>query len=98
YALEAAELSREIQAPVQILWTRRDDMHHGHFQAASLHQMWGVVDEGRGVAWSHKKVSSPHNLNGPPTAEEMKDLVAFYQDSSWGVYDIPYAFSAIETS
>lgn len=98
YALEAAELSQAIGAPVQILWTRPDDMRHGHFQAASLHQMWGAVDQGKGLGWRHKKVSSLHNLSGPPSAEELKDPVAFYQDSSWGVYDIPYAFPALETS
>jgi isoquinoline 1-oxidoreductase beta subunit len=98
FGVEAAELSRAIEAPVQILWTRADDMKHGHFQAASLHQMSGAVENGRGIAWRHKKISSPHNLSGPPSAEDMKDPVAFYQDSSWGVYDIPYAFDDVQTS
>jgi isoquinoline 1-oxidoreductase beta subunit len=50
------------------------------------------------VIWKHKKVSSPHNLDGPPTAEDLKDPIAYYQDSSWGVYDIPYDIPAIQTS
>jgi isoquinoline 1-oxidoreductase beta subunit len=98
YALEAAEVARRVAAPVQVLWTRVDDMRHGHFQAASVHDMWGVVEDGRGVAWRHKKVSSPHNLDGPPGAEALADPVAFYQDVSWGAYDVPYAFPAIETA
>lgn len=98
YARDAAEVSRRVAAPVQVLWTRADDMRHGHFQAAAIHDMWGVVDGGRGVAWKHKKISSPHNLSGPPTAEDLRDPVDFYQGLSWGVYDIPYAFPAIETS
>jgi len=99
YALEAAELSRAIAAPVQVLWTREDDMRHGHFQNASLHQMFGAIDQsGRPLAWRHKKVASLHNLSGPPTADDLKDPVAYFQDSMWGAYDIPYAFPAIETS
>ena len=99
YALEAAELSREISAAVQVLWTREDDMRHGHFQNASVHQMYGVLDQsGRPLAWRHKKVASLHNLSGPPTADDLKDPVAYFQDSMWGAYDIPYAFPAIETS
>jgi isoquinoline 1-oxidoreductase beta subunit len=99
YALEAAELSRAIKGPVQLLWTREDDMRHGHFQNASVHQMLGALDgAGRGVAWKHKKAASLHNLGGPPTAEDLRDPVAYFQDSSWGVYDIPYRFPAIETS
>ncbi|HEV8363093.1 MAG TPA: molybdopterin cofactor-binding domain-containing protein, partial [Gemmatimonadaceae bacterium] len=99
YALEPAELSREISAPVQVLWTREDDMRHGHFQNASVHEMHGVLDQsGRPLAWRHKKVASLHNLSGPPTADDLKDPVAYFQDSMWGAYDIPYAFPAIETS
>jgi isoquinoline 1-oxidoreductase beta subunit len=99
YALEAAELSKAIGAPVQLLWTREDDIRHGHFQNASVHHMRGALDgAGRGAAWRHKKASSLHNLDGPPTAEELRDPVAYFQDSSWGVYDIPYAFPAIETA
>jgi isoquinoline 1-oxidoreductase beta subunit len=98
YAREAAEVARHVDVPVQVLWTRADDMRHGHFQAASIHEMWGAVEAGRGVAWRHKKVSSLHNLSGPPSAEELKDPAAFYRDASWGVYDIPYAFPAIETA
>jgi isoquinoline 1-oxidoreductase beta subunit len=99
YAVEAAELSRAIAAPVQVLWTREDDMRHGHFQNASVHQMYGAIDRsGRPLAWRHKKVASLHNLSGPPTADDLKDPVAYFQDSMWGAYDIPYAFPAIETS
>jgi isoquinoline 1-oxidoreductase beta subunit len=98
YGREAAELSREIQAPVQILWTRADDMRDGHFQAASVHQMSGAVDAGRGIMWRHKKVSSLHNLSGPPTEEDLKNPMEYYQDSSWGVYDIPYAFPSMQTA
>src|SRR5262249_28988842 len=53
YAVEAAELAQKLAAPVQVLWTRPDDMRHGHFQAASIHDMWGAVDGGRAAAWRH---------------------------------------------
>jgi isoquinoline 1-oxidoreductase beta subunit len=83
---------------VQVLWTREDDMQHGHFQMAAVHKTWAVVRDGRIAAWKHKYVTTYHNVNGPPSAEERKDLAAFYRDISWGVHDIPYAIPAIETS
>jgi len=96
YALEAAEVSKAIGAPVQVIWTRPDDMQHGYFQAASLHQLTGRFDDQRKlVGWTHKKVSSLHNARGRPSEAELKDPV-FYQDSAWGVYDIPYNIPAIE--
>jgi isoquinoline 1-oxidoreductase beta subunit len=98
YALEAAELSRSIKAPVQVLWTRPDDMQHGHFQAASAHRLTASFDpQASIVTWRHTEAGSPHNIDKPRKTEAVRDA-AYYQDLSWGVYDIPYAIPAIETS
>jgi isoquinoline 1-oxidoreductase beta subunit len=97
YALEAAELSRAIKAPVQVLWSRADDMKHGHFQAASAHRLSAGLDaNGALVSWQHTKAGSPHNLRNKPGPEAVRDA-GYYQDLSWGVYDVPYAIPAIET-
>jgi isoquinoline 1-oxidoreductase beta subunit len=100
YAVEAAELSRAIGVPVQVLWTREDDTKHGYLQHASVHRMRGALDaDGNVTAWQHVKMSNPiMNISGPPSPEEMRDLATFYQDAAWGVYDIPYAIPNIVTS
>ena len=99
YALEAAELSKTISAPVQLFWTRADDMKHGFFQAASIHKLDAGIDEsGKAIAWSHKKISSLHNSRSKPTPEQLKDPKFFQAAAAWGVYDIPYAIPSIETS
>ncbi|HEX8152513.1 MAG TPA: molybdopterin cofactor-binding domain-containing protein, partial [Thermoanaerobaculia bacterium] len=98
YALEAAEASRAIGAPVQLLWTRADDMRHGHYQAASVHVMTGAVADGKPVAWTHRKVAQVHNARERrATPEQMKDPV-WLRGASWGVYDVPYAIPSIETT
>jgi isoquinoline 1-oxidoreductase subunit beta len=98
YALEAAEISKAVKAPVQLLWTRGDDMKHGYFQAASRHEMSGGFDaDGKLVAWTHKKVSSLHNARGNPTQAELDDPNYYRDGASWGVYDIPYTIPHIET-
>jgi isoquinoline 1-oxidoreductase beta subunit len=97
YALEAAEISRAAKAPVQLLWSRPDDMKHGHFQAASVHYLSAGFDaKGAPVAWKHTKAGSFHNIS-PLPPNEVHDA-AWYQDWSWGVYDVPYAMPAIETA
>lgn len=97
YALEAAEISRAVKAPVQVLWTRMDDMRQGHFQAASAHRLSAGLDSTDAlVAWRHTKAGSLHNLELPDPAA-VRDA-GFYQDLSWGVYDVPYAIPAIETA
>lgn len=97
YALEAAEISRAVKAPVQVLWTRADDTRHGHFQAASVHRLSAGLDSTDAlVAWRHTKAGSPHNLKLPDPAA-VRDA-GFHQDLSWGVYDVPYAIPSIETA
>src|SRR5204862_14872 len=74
------------------------DTRHGHFQAASAHQLRAAFDENNApLFWGHKKVSSDHNLRGAPTAQERAD-VEYNQDSAWGVYAVPYAFPSIEAT
>ena len=97
YAVEAAELSHAIGRPVQVLWTRPDDMQHGHLQHASVHSMRGGIDAGGNlVSWSHKKVSNPiMTIDDPP---ERQNTPEFFQDAAWGVPDIAYEIPNIETS
>ncbi|HEY2093660.1 MAG TPA: molybdopterin cofactor-binding domain-containing protein [Thermoanaerobaculia bacterium] len=98
YAVEAAQVARAVGKPVQVLWTRKDDMAHGHFHMAAVHKMWGAMEDGKPAAWRHTYATTYHNVNGPPEPEELKDLAAFYREISWGVFDIPYVIPAIETS
>ncbi|PYI91140.1 MAG: xanthine dehydrogenase family protein molybdopterin-binding subunit, partial [Verrucomicrobia bacterium] len=98
YALEAAEISRAVKAPVQVLWSRPDDMQHGHFQGASAHRLSATLDVGGNlIKWQHTKAGSPHNIDKPESPAVIRDA-AYYQDLSWGVYDIPYVIPSIETS
>src|SRR6267143_5355444 len=97
YAVEAAETSRAAKAPVQLLWSRSDDMKHGHFQAASVHYLSAGFDaQGTSVAWKHTKAGSFHNISAQDPKEARN--AAWYQDWSWGAYDVPYAFPAIQTA
>jgi isoquinoline 1-oxidoreductase beta subunit len=97
YAVEAADISRSVKAPVQLLWSRADDMQCGHFQAASVHYLFAGFDAaGKPVSWKHTKVGSFHNIS-PLDPKETRDT-AWYQDWSWGCYDVPYAFPAIQTA
>ncbi|HTI94381.1 MAG TPA: molybdopterin cofactor-binding domain-containing protein [Puia sp.] len=44
YPLEAALISKEIKAPVQVMWTREDDMSMGPFRSGALYRCRGGVD------------------------------------------------------
>jgi len=72
-------------------------MKHGHFQAASVHHLSAGFDaQGQPVAWKHTKAGSFHNIS-PLDPKDAHDA-AWYQDWSWGAYDVPYAFPEIQTA
>lgn len=99
FDLEAMNVAKAVPGtPVQLVWTRDDDLRHGYYQAASVHRMLAGADsQGRIVAWEHRKASTPHQARGAPTPEELRDA-DYLRDSAWGVYDTPYAFPALEAT
>lgn len=52
YCVEAAVLSRKMQRPVHVTWTREDDLSHDYFHAISaIHCEASVDDQGMPTAW-----------------------------------------------
>jgi isoquinoline 1-oxidoreductase beta subunit len=98
YVDEAVELSKAIGKPVQLVWTRNDDMRNGFFHPASVEQLSAGFDaRKRVIAWQHKSAGSDLSMFGPPTETEKKDIDRYAKDSSpWGAYDNPYNFSSMK--
>jgi isoquinoline 1-oxidoreductase beta subunit len=54
FAVEAAWIARETGKPVQLLWTREDDMAHDFYRPAAWHHFKaGLSDNGEMVAFDH---------------------------------------------
>ncbi len=54
FAVEAALVSKAARVPVQVLWTREDDMRHDFYRPPSVNELRAAVDGGRLVAWHHR--------------------------------------------
>ena len=54
FAIEAVMLSREIERPVQVVWTREDDIRFGLYSPATRHRVRAALDgAGRILALDH---------------------------------------------
>ena len=88
YVLEAALLSREVGgAPVKVVWTREDDLHHDYLHTVSAERIEAGLDaQGRVVAWRHRTVAPTIRATfvPDPKFEQPGEL-------SQGVLDLPFA-------
>ena len=58
YAVEAALVSKTINAPVKVMWTREDDMRFSTYRPPSVHRLSAVLDaQGSPLAFSHRLIS-----------------------------------------
>ncbi len=49
FMAEAAWISRKVEAPVKLLWSRRDDMQHDFYRPAGFHKFKAGLDEKGGL-------------------------------------------------
>src|SRR3989449_4970153 len=57
YVAEAVELAQKLETPVQVVWTREDDIQNGLYRPATYTVLRAGLDAGgRPVAWSHRLV------------------------------------------
>ncbi len=55
FVVEATAISKIIKAPVQLIWTREDDIQNSYYHAVSAQYMKGAIDQtGKVTAWLHR--------------------------------------------
>lgn len=91
YVKEAAAVAKASggKRPVQLVWTRRDDLHGGYYRSMFLHRVKAGVDAaGKVVAWDHRIVGHSIAAGTPFEPYMVKDGVDF--SSSEGAAENDY--------
>ncbi len=90
---EAVEIARQVPFPVQVVWSRDDDLRHDFYRPCALHHLAARLDGGRVVAWHHRVLSAPIAPPGPigPDFEGAETLPYAIADVAveWGGIDQP---------
>jgi isoquinoline 1-oxidoreductase beta subunit len=95
FPAEAWQVAQEMKQPVQLLWTREDDMQHDFYRQYSYHRLSGGLDARNNiVAWSHRVVSTPIRpvFEAPEKLQDPKHVAS---QELGGADVLPYAASNV---
>ncbi len=84
YAAEAWQAAKEMKVPVQLLWTREDDMQHDFYRQYFCYRLTGALDDRTNIAaWSMRTVSTPIRsvLDLPEALKDPKHVASQEIDS-----------------
>jgi len=88
YAVEAALLSKAINAPVKITWTREDDMRCSTYRPVSLHKLAATLDaNGWPTSFTHRVIAP--SINGQKGSQPVQGVDADFPDECSFIYPIP---------
>ncbi len=97
YPHEAVLISKEISAPVQVVWTREDDMRQGPYRAGISYRGQGSIENGEISALKFKMAGQNiDHWNGPkrgqPNDSTSEGFLKPYYDSIKNISfaDVPY--------
>jgi isoquinoline 1-oxidoreductase subunit beta len=77
YLAEAYNVAKNVKAPVQLVWSREDDMQHDFYLQYSFQRMRAVLEEdGRIAAWWYREVTTPISIvfHDPSKPQAPKDV------------------------
>jgi isoquinoline 1-oxidoreductase beta subunit len=88
-AVATAKATRNLKAPIRLLWTREDDIRGGYYRPFYLHRIEAALDKkNMPLAWQHRIVGQSI-LTGTPFGGMMKDGIDV--TSVEGAANLPYA-------
>jgi isoquinoline 1-oxidoreductase beta subunit len=81
YAAEAAIISKKTGWPIQLVWTREDDLKHDFYRPSGLHEMTAGLDgEGKLVAWTQRLASASKYYRRPNMPDDKLWEAELYPD------------------
>ncbi len=81
YAVEAALISKKSGKPINLLWTREDDMQHDFYRPSGKHQMIAGLDKNNQIiAWTQRLASASKYYRRPNMTDDKLWGPELYED------------------
>jgi isoquinoline 1-oxidoreductase subunit beta len=92
FAIEAALLSKAVDgAPVKVVWTREDDIHHGFYHTVTAERLEAGIDKtNKVVAWRHRSAAPTlfSNFMPDPKYPQFVELGLGFVDTPFNVPNV----------
>ncbi|MBV9183243.1 MAG: xanthine dehydrogenase family protein molybdopterin-binding subunit [Acidobacteria bacterium] len=99
YPAEAAQIAKTVDKPVQLVWTREDDMAHDFYRPASCHRLRGALDaRRRPVAWYHAMASTSIRAFWDPKAPPEEQEVGGAQQMPYAIPHVRLEYNPVSSS
>lgn len=91
YTIQAARIAAEVPYPVQLIWSREEDMRHDHYRQASISRFRAALDDsGKPVAWVNQYVDKHDPVDAPYIPYAVGNQHIHYAESKthvpWGFW------------
>ena len=85
FVVEAAILSKQLNVPIKVMWTREDEIQNGFYHAVSYQKLAAGLDSsGSVIAWQHHVAEPPIGS----TFSKGADLIG--TEANLGLIDMPF--------
>jgi isoquinoline 1-oxidoreductase beta subunit len=92
FVVEAILLSKQVGAPVQVMWTREDEIQHGYYHTVGASHMEATLDEDDKVSgWLHRAAMPSILSTFMPDPRMLSDF-----EVGMGMIDLPYDIPNIQ--
>jgi isoquinoline 1-oxidoreductase beta subunit len=99
FPAEAAQIAKVTGKPVQLLWTREDDMTHDFYRPASCHRLQGALDaKGRPTAWFHTLASTSIRGFWDPKAPPEEQEVGGAKEMPYAIPNVRLEFNPVASA
>jgi isoquinoline 1-oxidoreductase subunit beta len=98
FPAEAAQIAKVTGKPVQLLWTREDDMTHDFYRPASCHKLRGALYKGRPTAWFHTLASTSIRAFWDPKAPPEEQEVGGAKEMPYAIPNVRLEFNPVASS
>jgi isoquinoline 1-oxidoreductase beta subunit len=91
FTIQAARIAAEVPYPVQLIWSREEDMRHDHYRQASISRFRAALDTaGKPTAWVNQYVEKHDPVEAPYIPYGIDNQYIHYTESGthvpWGFW------------